>query len=242
MAYLALDTSTETLTLAVSDQGQLLGEVTTLRTYNHSVQLMPLLDQMMEDCGIQKEQLEGIVVGRGPGSYTGVRIGVTTAKVLAWTLRIPLIGISTLQAVAQSSNAFQGLVLSLFDARRKRVYAGAFYREKSAEAVIAVKDLAQWVCQALHVEQISDLPSILATGDGSIVYREQLQELFGDRFQGIAPMSRQHVRAAALLEIGVPLLQQGISEDVERFAPEYLQLAQAEANLVQSVKEGTISR
>jgi tRNA threonylcarbamoyladenosine biosynthesis protein TsaB len=242
MAYLALDTSTEALTLAVSDGTQLLGEVTTVRTYNHSVQLMPLLDHLLDTCGMGPSDLKGIVVGKGPGSYTGVRIGVTTAKVLAWTLKIPLLGVSTLQALAQTLQPHPGVILSLFDARRNRVYAGVYFHSVANEAVIPVAELGHWVCASLGSEHVEELPPVLATGDGSIVYQESLRQIFGSRLQGVAPMAAQHIRAAALLEIGIPKLRQGLADDVDAFVPEYLQLAHAEAKLAQQVKEGSESR
>ncbi|UOF92197.1 tRNA (adenosine(37)-N6)-threonylcarbamoyltransferase complex dimerization subunit type 1 TsaB [Fodinisporobacter ferrooxydans] len=240
MAYLALDTSTETLAIGVGDEVQLLGEATILRTNNHSIQMMPILDQLMDDCSITPQQLEGIIIGKGPGSYTGVRIGVTTAKVLAWTLNIPMIGVSSLQALAQSSRSHRGIVLAMFEARRKRVYAGAYLGSRAYEAVVPIAEIRQWLVSSFGCGNESEFPEIVCTGDGSRNYATELRQMFEDRLTEIAPLSRQHIRAANLLELGIPLLKQGKREDTANFSPEYLQLAQVEAKLLQETKEGTV--
>ena len=89
---LAIDTSSFVMGLAVTDGDVTLGEVTTNIKKNHSIRLMPAIDVLMKEVGVKAKELEQIVVAVGPGSYTGVRIGVTTAKTLAWSLQIPVIG------------------------------------------------------------------------------------------------------------------------------------------------------
>ena len=94
---------------------------------NHSVRVMPAIEQLLNDCDMKPTDLDKIVVAKGPGSYTGVRIGVTIAKTLAWTLNIPLVGISSLEVLAASvEDILHGFVSPLFDARRGQIYTGLY--------------------------------------------------------------------------------------------------------------------
>jgi len=99
---LALDTSTSNMTIALAKDGRLLSENDTEAVRNHSVQLLPNVQQLLREAGVSPKELAAVAVGHGPGSYTGVRIGVTAAKTLAWSLGIPLYGVSSLQALALS--------------------------------------------------------------------------------------------------------------------------------------------
>ena len=98
---LAIDTSSFVLGVAVTDGEQVAGELITNNKKNHALRLMPAVSKLMEELKIEAKQLDKIVVANGPGSYTGVRIGVTTAKTLAWSLGIPLVMVSSLEVSAQ---------------------------------------------------------------------------------------------------------------------------------------------
>ncbi|HEY4389743.1 MAG TPA: tRNA (adenosine(37)-N6)-threonylcarbamoyltransferase complex dimerization subunit type 1 TsaB [Paenibacillus sp.] len=97
---LAFDTSTSSLAVAVMANGKLLAEQNILAERNHSAYLVTAIEKALELASLTKQELDGIVVGVGPGSYTGIRIAVTTAKTLAWALNIPVFGISSLEATA----------------------------------------------------------------------------------------------------------------------------------------------
>src|SRR5690606_31260140 len=88
----------------------------------HSLRLMPAIVQLMNDLNMKPNDLDKIVVANGPGSYTGVRIGVTTAKTLAWSLNIPVVGVSSLEVLAYQGRFFNGFVSPFFDARRQTVF------------------------------------------------------------------------------------------------------------------------
>ncbi|MGZ6507174.1 MAG: tRNA (adenosine(37)-N6)-threonylcarbamoyltransferase complex dimerization subunit type 1 TsaB, partial [Tumebacillaceae bacterium] len=126
MPYLALDTATQSLSIAVGEPGKLLGEATTHVSRNHSVKMMPLLEGLLSNLDIAPEQLTGIVVGRGPGSYTGVRIAVTAAKAFAVALNIPLIGVSSLDGMARHGQLTDALIVPMIDARRRQAYTALY--------------------------------------------------------------------------------------------------------------------
>src|SRR3954451_3344025 len=93
---------------------------------------MPAIETLLKDCETTPSELDKIVVAKGPGSYTGVRIGVTIAKTLAWTLKIPLSGVSSLEVLAANGRYFDGLISPLFDARRGQLYTGLYEMEKDS--------------------------------------------------------------------------------------------------------------
>src|SRR3954451_165141 len=140
MTILAIDTSNYALGVALLEENQVLGEYITNLKKNHSVRIMPAIQTLMKDCERVPADLTKIVVAKGPGSYTGVRIGVTIAKTLAWTLNIPLVGISSLEALAAGvARHFDGVVSPLFDARRGQIYTG-LYQFKDGQLVSVIED------------------------------------------------------------------------------------------------------
>jgi tRNA threonylcarbamoyladenosine biosynthesis protein TsaB len=139
MKVLAIDTSTLVMAIGLVDGDNVLGEIVTNSNKNHSISLMPAIVALMKGAGVRPEQLTRIVVAEGPGSYTGVRIGVTTAKTLAWSLGIPLVGVSSLEVLAQNGRYFDGVVAPIFDARRGQVYTG-LYQSKNGVMTKVIND------------------------------------------------------------------------------------------------------
>src|SRR5690625_2717212 len=140
MNILAIDTSTEKLSLAIAQHEEIIVELTLNSKNDHSSRLMPALVDMMDKVNLQPELLNEIVVGQGPGSYTGTRIGITTAKTLAWSLQIPVITVSSLKAIAYGSYNFNGLICPFFDARRQSVFTG-LYRSEHTQLIEIDKEI-----------------------------------------------------------------------------------------------------
>ncbi|MCX7571103.1 tRNA (adenosine(37)-N6)-threonylcarbamoyltransferase complex dimerization subunit type 1 TsaB [Tumebacillus sp. DT12] len=239
MPYLALDTSTQSLSVAVGDGEpgrpvRLLGEATTMLSRNHSVKMMPLLEGLLDNLDLQPEQLKGLVIGRGPGSYTGVRIAVTAAKALAYALNIPLIGVSSLDGMARAGQVTDALVVPMIDARRRQAYT-AFYEQTAGQflkiaddRLTTLDEIIKQINSRMIVRRLDKKPAqVLLLGDAAHLHRAELEEKLGEKARFVTP-TQDFVRAAHLLEVGVPLLLAGESHDVETFAPEYLQLVEAE--------------
>ena len=129
MKVLAFDTSSKALSLAILEDKQVLAETTINIKKNHSITLMPAIDFLMASLDWTPKDLDRIVVAEGPGSYTGLRIAVATAKTLAHTLNIELVGMSSLLALVPYQQ--EGLFVPLMDARRNNVYAGFYENAKS---------------------------------------------------------------------------------------------------------------
>lgn len=237
MPYLALDTATTSLTVAVGERGRLFGEATTQLSRNHSVKLMPLVEHLLADLEILPEQLQGLVIGRGPGSYTGVRIAVTAAKAMAYALQIPLVGVSTLDGLARHGELTDALIVPMLDARRKQAYT-AFYEKQAGvlvklqeDRLLVLDDIIRAINSRMVVRRLdkSKPAQVLLLGDGAENHRAELEEKLGDKARFATSSSHNFVRAAHLLDVGIPLLEAGESHDVATFAPEYLQLVEAEA-------------
>ena len=166
MKVLAFDTSSKALSLAILEDKQVLAETTINIKKNHSITLMPAIDFLMASLDWTPKDLDRIVVAEGPGSYTGLRIAVATAKTLAHTLNIELVGMSSLLALVPRQQ--EGLLVPLMDARRNNVYAG-FY--ENAKPVMPEAHLSF----AEVLEQVKDAEQVTFVGEvGPFV--EQIQE------------------------------------------------------------------
>ena len=166
MKVLAFDTSSKALSLAILEDKQVLAETTINIKKNHSITLMPAIDFLMASLDLTPKDLDRIVVAEGPGSYTGLRIAVATAKTLAHTLNIELIGMSSLLSLVPRQQ--EGLLVPLMDARRNNVYAG-FY--ENAKPVMPEAHLSF----AEVLEKVTDAEQVTFVGEvGPFV--EQIQE------------------------------------------------------------------
>ena len=166
MKIAAFDTSSKALSLAILEDKQVLAETMINIKKNHSITLMPAIDFLMASLDLTPKDLDRIVVAEGPGSYTGLRIAVATAKTLAHTLKIELVGVSSLQALVPEQA--EGLVIPIMDARRNNVYAGFYENAKPvmAEAHLSFAEVLEKVKDADQVTFVGEVRSFV----------EQIQE------------------------------------------------------------------
>jgi len=123
---LALDTSTAQVSVAIGDGGAVLGSVQLAGGRRHAEQLAPAIDYLRRECGVELGHLAAIAVGTGPGLFTGLRVGVTTAKVMAQALRIPVVGVPSLDLVASPLRHSGRTIVAVLDARRREVFAARY--------------------------------------------------------------------------------------------------------------------
>ena len=166
MKVLAFDTSSKALSLAILEDKQVLAETTINIKKNYSITLMPAIDFLMASLDWTPKDLDRIVVAEGPGSYTGLRIAVATAKTLAHTLNIELVGMSSLLALVPRQQ--EGLFVPLMDARRNNVYAG-FYENATPVMPEAHLSFAEVLEQVKDAEQVTFVGEVRA-------FVEQIQE------------------------------------------------------------------
>lgn len=231
MKVLAIDTSNYPLGVALLDGDQVIGEYITNVKKNHSVRVMPAIDILMKDCGIKPVELDKIVVAKGPGSYTGVRIGVTIAKTLAWTLNKPLVGVSSLEVYAASAGRyFNGVISPLFDARRGQIYTGLYqYREGQLVSLIKDQLLLSKDWAAVLSEQQEN---VLFIGNDLPLHKDVFAEFLKERAMFASP-AEHNPRPAELALLG----RDREAEDVHSFVPNYIRIAEAEANWIKANKE-----
>lgn len=226
MIWLGIDTANTPLSVAIVKDDVLLTEESSMMKINHSLRAMPAVEEACRKANITPAEIDAIAVSEGPGSYTGVRIGVTIAKTLAWTLNKPLYGVSTLKALAMNGQLFSGLICSIIDARRSNVYAGV-YRAEGSGLVSIVED--QHCALADLLEQLKDQnEAVLFIGEDVKLHEAVIREQLGEQAH-FASFAVHVPRASSVI-----LLAQGAerAEAVHTFTPEYKRITEAEANLV----------
>ena len=218
MKVLAFDTSSKALSLAILEDKQVLAETTINIKKNHSITLMPAIDFLMASLDWTPKDLDRIVVAEGPGSYTGLRIAVATAKTLAHTLNIELVGMSSLLALVPYQQ--EGLFVPLMDARRNNVYAG-FY--ENAKPVMPEAHLSF----AEVLEKVTDAEQVTFVGEvGPFV--EQIQEhLPRTNFKETLPNAANLALLAWDKE----------ADSLHDFVPNYLKRVEAEENWLKNHTE-----
>ncbi|MFP7736953.1 tRNA (adenosine(37)-N6)-threonylcarbamoyltransferase complex dimerization subunit type 1 TsaB [Priestia aryabhattai] len=232
MKMLAIDTSNFVMGVAVVEENKVVGEIITNLKKNHSVRVMNAVESLLKDCDIAPSELDRIVVAHGPGSYTGVRIGVTIAKTLAWTLNIPLIGVSSLEALAANGRYFDGYIAPLFDARRQQLYTGLYkwnneqgLLEVESDRLVINKDWAE------HLKSYNK--PILFIGNDLSMHEEAVKEVLGEQAV-FAQVQQFNPRPSELAFLGM----KKEPEPVHTFVPNYIRLAEAEANWLASQQKG----
>lgn len=229
MIWLAMDTSTTTLTVAVLRDGELLAEHSDRAERNHSIRLVPAIEEILREAGVTKQQLNGIAVGHGPGSYTGVRIAATVAKTFAWSLGIPLVGVSSLAALALTAVLEDGtdaadLYVPVMDARRGQAYTGLYGRVALANGQQSMTELES------DANRLAE-PWFAAMQTAKTWKVVGETDAFTSALQPTNAESKYvEMRAYAIGLLGQERFGKGEQEDVHHFVPNYTQLAEAEVN------------
>lgn len=228
MTVLAIDTSNNALGVSLFDEDKVLGEYITNMKKNHSVRIMPAIHTLMEDCDRVPGDLTKIVVAKGPGSYTGVRIGVTIAKTLAWALNIPLVGVSSLEVVAAGvGRYFNGYISPIFDARRGQVYTGLYQYDNGSLVSVEKDKLVMMTDWAKKLNE--ETKPILFTGNDLAIHQLTIQSIL-DSKAVFAAITEHNPRPSELALLG----KNKPGEDIHSFVPNYIRLAEAEAKWLET--------
>ena len=223
MIWLGIDTSNVPLSIAVVQDGQLLVEWTSSLKVTHSVGAMPAVEEALKHANINPSDIGAIAVAEGPGSYTGVRIGVTIAKTLAWTLKIPLVGVSSLQTMAGNGSLFDGLICPIMDARRDNVFSAIYSKELTA----FLPD-GHYAIETILEKLASRAENVLFVGKDVPIHWEAIQRVLGKRAIR-APLYLDLPKASVVIEQAMKKPLPSI-EDTHHFVPEYKRITEAEAN------------
>ena len=222
MKILGVDTASASCSLAVTDGVQLLGEITLVSGQTHSRHLVASIETIIMAAGLSLERIEGFAVSRGPGSFTGLRIGISTVKGLAVAGNRPMVGVSTLAALAWQVGPTDHMICPMLDARRNQVYAAMFRWDPHGPLPLSAERVAAPEAVLAAVAQ----PCIFI-GSGAAAYRTQIEEMAGRRAL-FAPDALHWIRAASIAVLGARKLAAGDADDVEFLVPTYLRKSDAE--------------
>ena len=224
MKILAFETSAKAASVALTNGGKLLAESYQNTGMTHSQTLMVMAQELLKTCGLSPKDVDAVAVASGPGSFTGVRIGVAAAKGFAWGGELPCYGVSTLEAMARNLGIWQGYVVPAMDARRSQVYTAIFHAQKGVltrleeDMAISLEELRE------KIKNFEE--SIFLVGDGALLcYNTLLEEVPA---LVLPPEHRMHQRAAGVALAAQAMADAGDPGKAAELTPNYLRLSQAE--------------
>ncbi len=222
MLVLGIETSTTQGGVAIINGDRVLCECVLNVEITHSERLLPAIDRALADARISLESLGGIAVAIGPGSFTGLRIGLSTVKGLAYATGLPVVGVPTLEALAWNLPAARWQVCTVLDARKQEVYAALFRHEP--EGIVRVMEDT-----ALAPEALCGLirRPTLFVGDGMETYAVVFRARLGGRVL-IPPLAQRGARPACVAELGRARLLRGDRDEPASLVPRYLRPSEAE--------------
>ena len=229
---LAFETSAKAASVALLEGNKLLGESYQNTGLTHSQTLMVMAEDLLKQCGKTVADITNLAVAEGPGSFTGVRIGVAAAKGFAWGGQLPCYGVSTLEAMAESLGIWQGYVCPCMDARRSQVYNALFYVNQGKierireDRAIALSDLA------VELKVLTE--PVFLVGDGSNLTYKTLSAEIPDLV--LPAEHRMHQRATGVALLAARKIAGGEPGDGNGLTPNYLRLSQAERERMEKQK------
>ncbi|MBR2405370.1 MAG: tRNA (adenosine(37)-N6)-threonylcarbamoyltransferase complex dimerization subunit type 1 TsaB, partial [Clostridia bacterium] len=219
MNILAMDTSSVNATVAVCDENRILGEYTVSNERAHSQIIMPMLESLLNHCSLTIKDIDVFAVALGPGSFTGLRIGISAMKTLAQSLSRPIIGVSSLDEVASSFFGTDKIICPIFDARRNEVY-NALYLNGNKFVSERVVDFDELLIELSQKQ-------VVFAGDAIIKYRDKILS-FNNPNWLVAPNSLSMQRASALASVALRRALNSDFDNLYDLSPIYLRLPQAE--------------
>lgn len=243
MKILAIDTSGLVGAVAIADGDMLLAQFSIQYKTTHSEILMPMLDDMCKKVHLDLSSIDAIAVAKGPGSFTGLRIGAATAKGLALALDKPIIPVPTVDGIAYNLYGNEKVICPMMDARRNQVYTGLYtFVPKMPEGRSMERTFDMQIIHGQYAASLDDITreintlgkAVILLGDGVPVYHDLLEKNLKVPYS-IAPLHQNRQSAAALAALGAKMAEEGILVSADEFAPDYLRLSQAE----REAKEGT---
>lgn len=222
MFVMGLETSTTHGGVAIVGEAGVVGEYMLNVEITHSERLLPAVDRLLTDAGFKLSDLGGLAVSIGPGSFTGLRIGLSTVKGLAYATGLPVAAVPTLEAMAWVLPGARLPVCPVLDARKQEVYAALF--QHGPEGLARLMEDSALSPEAL-CERIRK--PTLFLGDGLPAYADLFRRLLGDRLV-LPPLTHRGPRAAAVADLGRQRLLAGQREDAASLVPRYLRPSEAE--------------
>lgn len=218
MKILAIDTASFPASAAITDGEYILGEYIIRNQRKHSQNIMPMIDSLFESLGMDISEIDVFAVTVGPGSFTGLRIGISTVRAFAQALNKPVVGVSTLEALAYNFANASDTVISMLDARRDEVFYAVYANGNTL--------MEPCVVNVTEPAALFGDGRCIYTGDGAIKHREEI--LAADSAAVIAPPHLSEVRASAVAALAHKKALAGEITDFNGITPVYLRKSQAE--------------
>ncbi len=231
MRILAVDTATKSCSVAVTENETVIGEITKVSKQTHSKHLLEMVHTVIREAGLTLSDLDGFAVTRGPGSFTGLRIGISSIKGIALAVKKPVVGISTLLTLAQQAHHHgqqisptSHLVCPLIDARKGEVYVSLYRCDADAltpeheERVLAPHDALQ------NIDS-----SCIFVGSGAVLYRDIITDMLGD-LASFASDDGHIIQASTVARLGLKQFESGDDGEVADLVPYYIRKSDAELN------------
>lgn len=233
MKVIGINTATVFGSIGIVDETTVIGEYSLNVPITHSERLLTCIDRVLADTRVRMDQIDGFSITLGPGSFTGLRIGVSTVKGLAFAADRPVVGVSTLEALALNVWDNPHHICPILDARKKEVYTALFRSERhhklrrvTPDRAVSPRDLAR---------QIQYPVTFL--GDGIEVYGGYLKRKLGRLASFVMP-EFGYVRGSVVARLGMALMIQGKTLDLPSFVPTYLRRSEAEIRYEDKEKKG----
>lgn len=235
MKILSVDTSTTVASCAIINQEEILSEGLISSKVTHSQKLMPLISDILDRANIDIEEIDYFAVANGPGSFTGLRIGVSTINGLAQSMDKPVVGISSLKALAMNVSSCEKLIVPLIDARRDRSFTAVYQSYADGRLETVLSD------DVIEMDEILDLldkrqEDIMFIGGGMDVYREKIIDILGKRAY-FAPRNLNIARASSGAEIAKEKIKNGEIQTYFDLTPRYLRETQAQRELDEKMRK-----
>ncbi len=224
MKILAVDTSTKSCSVAVTKDDNLISELLLASGQTHSIHLMAMVKQALKFAGIAIGEIDGYAVAGGPGTFTGLRIGLSTIKGLAAATGKPVVAISTLKALAFQAFAHTKMIYPMIDARRGEIYFAGYRQEKDR----LIETIAPQAASARDFLSSATKPGLLI-GNGAGLCTDLINNK-ADFFQ-IAPDYLHTLRASAVAHLSFKQFSQNKTSMLETLVPQYIRKSDAELNL-----------
>ncbi len=224
MLVFGIDTCCAAATAALLEDDRLIAQTVINTGKTHSQKMMPQIAEMFRMAEIQPEAVDCFAAAVGPGSFTGVRIGVATAKALAQAVQKPCAAVSTLHGLANNLAVFEGVICPILDARREQVYNALFRGGRTLTRLCEDRALG---IEELLLELKKEAFPILFCGDGVLVFREKILAELGER-ASFAPVIQNMNSGASVAEIGLAMAKAGETIPYGDLVPQYVRLSQAE--------------
>lgn len=227
MIVLAVDSSSNSATVALVRDDKLIGEISLNDKKQHSILLMPMIDNLLKYNDLTIDNIDGFVVSKGPGSFTGLRIGMATIKGLSMGSGKPAISVSNLDGLANNVKYFDGIICPIMDALRGNVYSSLY--KSTDDKLQNLTDYMVISIEELIEKLLAMDDKVIFIGDGTEKYADVLKAKLPRCV--IAPNHLNFARASSLGEIGIELLKNGVQDDLNTSSPFYLRKPQAEREL-----------